>query len=68
MHFFHWHENGELRTTFEWPSVRTGSAPDELNAVMTEVGLNLTGVEAASGLTCSFDRTSSEQSHAAGRR
>ncbi|MFJ1561664.1 DUF6461 domain-containing protein [Streptomyces mirabilis] len=46
MHFFHWHENGELRTTFEWPSVRTGSTPDELNAVMTEVGLNPTGDEA----------------------
>jgi hypothetical protein len=46
MHFFHWYENGELRTTFEWPADRIGSTPDELNAVMTEVGLNPTGDEA----------------------
>ncbi|WP_369251895.1 DUF6461 domain-containing protein [Streptomyces sp. R41] len=46
MHFFHWHENGELRTSFEWPSVRTGSTPDELSAVMREVGLNPTGDQA----------------------
>jgi hypothetical protein len=46
MHFFHWHENGELRTTFEWPTVRSGSTPDELNAVMREVGFDLTDEEA----------------------
>lgn len=45
MDFFHWYEDGELRTTFEWPADRTGSTPDELNAVMSEVGLNPTGDE-----------------------
>ncbi|MEV8033309.1 DUF6461 domain-containing protein [Streptomyces sp. NPDC086182] len=45
MHFFHWYEDGELRTTFEWPSNRTGSTPDELNGLMTEVGLNPSGDE-----------------------
>ncbi|MEU1199173.1 DUF6461 domain-containing protein [Streptomyces sp. NPDC005813] len=44
--FFHWYENGELRTTFESPSARTGSTPDELNGVMREVGLDPTGDEA----------------------
>jgi hypothetical protein len=42
MDFFHWYENGELRTTFEWPAHRTGSTPDELNSVMSEVGLDPT--------------------------
>ncbi|MER7181187.1 DUF6461 domain-containing protein [Streptomyces hyaluromycini] len=51
MDFFHWYENGELRTSFEWPTVRTGSTPDELNAVMREVGLGLTDEDA-----CSVDR------------
>lgn len=46
MDFFHWHENGELRTTFEWPADRTGSTPDELNALMREVGLNPSGDQA----------------------
>ncbi|MFD9502758.1 DUF6461 domain-containing protein [Streptomyces sp. NPDC060035] len=46
MHFFHWYENGELRTTFELPKARTGSTPDELNAVMSEVGLNPAGDQA----------------------
>jgi hypothetical protein len=46
MDFFHWYENGELRTTFEWPAHRTGSTPDELNAVMREVGLNPAGDQA----------------------
>lgn len=45
MDFFHWYEEGELRTTFEWPADRTGSTPDELNAMMTEVGLNPSGDE-----------------------
>lgn len=43
MDFFHWYEDGELRTTFEWPANRTGSTPDELNALMGEVGLNPAG-------------------------
>ncbi|MFI6009527.1 DUF6461 domain-containing protein [Streptomyces sp. NPDC051243] len=43
MDFFHWYENGELRTTFEWPADRSGSTPDELNAMMREVGLNPSG-------------------------
>ncbi|MET9887407.1 DUF6461 domain-containing protein [Streptomyces sp. NPDC006430] len=45
MDFFHWYEDGELRTTFEWLANRTGSTPDELNAVMREVGLNPMGDE-----------------------
>lgn len=45
MHFFHWYEDGELRTTFEHPAYRTGSTPDELNAVMREVGLDPAGDE-----------------------
>ena len=47
--FFHWYENGELRTTFEWPTVRSGSTPDELNGVMREVGLDPAGEEAPDG-------------------
>lgn len=43
MDFFHWYENGELRTTFERSACRTGSTPDELNAVMSEVGLDPVG-------------------------
>ncbi|MFI6004796.1 DUF6461 domain-containing protein [Streptomyces sp. NPDC051366] len=46
MDFFHWYEDGELRTTFEWPADRAGSTPDELNGMMREVGLNPTGDEA----------------------
>jgi len=46
MHFFHWYEHGELRTMFERPQVRSGSTPDELNAVMREVGLDPTDDEA----------------------
>jgi hypothetical protein len=41
MHFFHWYEDGELRTTFEWPTARSGSTPDALNSVMSEVGFDL---------------------------
>ncbi|MET8422127.1 DUF6461 domain-containing protein [Streptomyces sp. NPDC005134] len=41
MHFFHWYEDGELRTTFEWPTARDGSTPDDLNSVMREVGFEL---------------------------
>ncbi|MER5484495.1 DUF6461 domain-containing protein [Streptomyces sp. NPDC002812] len=43
MDFFHWYEDGELRTTFEFPADRTGSTPDALNAVMRELGLNPAG-------------------------
>lgn len=45
MHFFHWYENGELRTTFEWPTARHGSAPDALNSAMCEVGYVLSDDE-----------------------
>ncbi|WP_406364570.1 DUF6461 domain-containing protein [Streptomyces sp. NBC_00645] len=41
IHLFHWYEDGELRTTFEWPTVREGSTPDDLNSVMREVGFDL---------------------------
>ncbi|WP_262058797.1 DUF6461 domain-containing protein [Streptomyces sp. STR69] len=47
MHFFHWYENGELRTEFEWPPVRSGSTPDELNDLICEVGLGLTDEDAS---------------------
>ncbi|MFI6848381.1 DUF6461 domain-containing protein [Kitasatospora sp. NBC_00085] len=43
MDFFRWYENGALRTTFEGPAHRSGSTPDELNAVMREVGLDPAG-------------------------
>ncbi|MFG2873816.1 DUF6461 domain-containing protein [Streptomyces sp. NPDC048337] len=43
MDFFHWYEDGVLRTTFEWAAHRTGSTPDDLNAVMRELGLNPDG-------------------------
>ncbi|MGW7545650.1 DUF6461 domain-containing protein [Streptomyces sp. NPDC054770] len=42
MHFFHWFEDGELRTTFEGPSSRAGSTPDELVPLLREVGFPLT--------------------------
>ncbi|MEV7562708.1 DUF6461 domain-containing protein [Streptomyces sp. NPDC089795] len=45
MDFFHWYEEGELRTSFEWPADRTGSTPDALNPLMLEVGLNPFGDE-----------------------
>ncbi|WP_093627009.1 DUF6461 domain-containing protein [Streptomyces sp. 3213.3] len=41
MYFFHWYEDGELRTTFEWPTTRGGSTPDALNSVMRDVGYAL---------------------------
>ena len=46
MHFFHWYENGRLRTTFETARLRTGTTPDALNTVLTEVGLNPHGDDA----------------------
>ncbi|MEU3527170.1 DUF6461 domain-containing protein [Streptomyces sp. NPDC038707] len=39
---FHWFEDGELRTTFEGPSVRDGGSPDELVPLLRAVGLPLT--------------------------
>ncbi|MEV7385406.1 DUF6461 domain-containing protein [Streptomyces sp. NPDC091215] len=47
IHFFHWYEDGELRTTFEWPTARAGSTPDALNTVMREVGFVLSEEEHA---------------------
>ncbi|MGV4986850.1 DUF6461 domain-containing protein [Streptomyces sp. NRAIS4] len=45
MHFFNWYEDGELRTTFEWPTARYGSTPDALDLVMREVGFELSDDE-----------------------
>ncbi|MEU0040214.1 DUF6461 domain-containing protein [Streptomyces sp. NPDC006333] len=42
IHLFHWFEDGELRTTFEVPSSRDGSTPDELVPLLREVRLPLT--------------------------
>jgi hypothetical protein len=42
IHLFHWFEDGELRTTFEGPSSRDGSTPDELIPLLREVGFPLT--------------------------
>ncbi|MEU0742662.1 DUF6461 domain-containing protein [Streptomyces sp. NPDC006134] len=42
IHLFHWFEDGELRTTFEGPSSRDGSTPDELVPLLREVGFPLT--------------------------
>ncbi|MEU4493815.1 DUF6461 domain-containing protein [Streptomyces sp. NPDC023998] len=49
IHLFHWYEDGELRTTFEWPTVRDGSTPDALNSVMREVGFDLSDDEGDTG-------------------
>lgn len=43
LHFFHWYEDGESRTVFEWPSRRSGSTPDELVPLIREVGLDPDG-------------------------
>lgn len=45
MDFFQWYVDGELRTTFERPTVRQGSTPDALNAVLAEVGFDLSDDE-----------------------
>ncbi|MFE3518782.1 DUF6461 domain-containing protein [Streptomyces sp. NPDC059166] len=42
IHLFHWFEDGELRTTFEGPSARDGSTPDELVPLLRAVGFPLT--------------------------
>ncbi len=51
IHLFHWHEDGELRTTFESPLARDGSTPDDLNSVMREVGFDLSDGEGGTGAT-----------------
>ncbi|WP_327676156.1 DUF6461 domain-containing protein [Kitasatospora sp. NBC_00458] len=43
MDFFHWYEDGELRTAFEHPAHRDGTTPDELNGVLRELGLDPDG-------------------------
>ncbi|MEW2496299.1 DUF6461 domain-containing protein [Streptomyces nodosus] len=45
MDFFQWYVDGELRTTFERPTVRQGSTPDALNTVLAEVGFDLSDDE-----------------------
>ncbi|MGW1463634.1 DUF6461 domain-containing protein [Streptomyces sp. NPDC002308] len=42
IHLFDWYEEGELRTSFEWPSARHGGSPDELVPLLREVGSPLT--------------------------
>lgn len=42
IHLFHWFEDGELRTTFEGPSSRDGTTPDELVPLLRDVGFPLT--------------------------
>ncbi|MET7436275.1 DUF6461 domain-containing protein [Streptomyces sp. NPDC004082] len=42
IHFFHWFEDGALRTTFEGPSSRGGNAPDDLVPLLRGVGFPLT--------------------------
>ncbi|MER5940164.1 DUF6461 domain-containing protein [Streptomyces sp. NPDC001928] len=49
IHLFHWYEGGELRTTFEWPTARGGSTPDDLVPVMREVGFDLSEEEDDTG-------------------
>lgn len=43
IHQFSWYEDGELRTSFEWPTARTGTTPDDLVPLMHEVGFDLSG-------------------------
>ncbi len=42
IHLFHWFEDGDLRTTFEGPTSRDGTTPDELIPLLREVGFPLT--------------------------
>ncbi|MFJ8108293.1 DUF6461 domain-containing protein [Streptomyces sp. NPDC096132] len=49
IHLFHWYEDGVLRTTFEWPTARDGSTPDDLNSLMREVGFDLSDDESDTG-------------------
>lgn len=41
MDFFHWYEDGDLRTSFERTTTRDGSTPDALNSVLRELGFAL---------------------------
>ncbi|WP_327278458.1 DUF6461 domain-containing protein (plasmid) [Streptomyces sp. NBC_01224] len=50
IHLFHWYEDGELRTAFEWPMARDGGTPDALNSVMREVGFDLSDDEGDTGV------------------
>ncbi|WP_331749543.1 DUF6461 domain-containing protein (plasmid) [Streptomyces sp. NBC_00984] len=50
IHLFHWYEDGQLRTAFEWPTARDGSTPDALNPVMREVGFHLSDGEGDTGV------------------
>ncbi|MET9400943.1 DUF6461 domain-containing protein [Kitasatospora sp. NPDC002965] len=43
MHFFHWYENGERRTGFEYPTHRDGTTPDDLNELLRDLGLDPDG-------------------------
>lgn len=43
LHFFHWYEDGELRTSFEGHLHRTGATPDALNADLADLGLDPDG-------------------------
>ncbi|MFE5482298.1 DUF6461 domain-containing protein [Streptomyces sp. NPDC056527] len=52
---FHWYENGELRTSFEWPTHRYGSTPDDLLPLMREVGFDLSEDEDEDGTGPSTD-------------
>ncbi|UXY32102.1 DUF6461 domain-containing protein [Streptomyces sp. HUAS TT20] len=47
IHLFHWYEDGELRTTFEWATAKDGSTPDALTTLMREVGWTLDSLAAA---------------------
>ncbi|MEV0266218.1 DUF6461 domain-containing protein [Streptomyces sp. NPDC050617] len=38
---FNWWEDGELRTSFEWPRERSGSTPDALVETMIRLGFDL---------------------------
>lgn len=42
IHLFDWYEDGVLRTSFEGPSARHGSSPDELVPLLREVGFPVT--------------------------
>ncbi|WP_329373323.1 DUF6461 domain-containing protein [Streptomyces sp. NBC_00669] len=48
---FSWYEDGELRTTFEGPTFRSGSTPDALLPMMREVGCDLRDEDRRSGGT-----------------
>ncbi|GCE02240.1 DUF6461 domain-containing protein [Embleya hyalina] len=41
IHTFAWYEDGELRTGFDWPTLRHGSTPDDLVPLMHEAGFDM---------------------------